>query len=480
MNLQAVRSAPAPDVLDFPDDLEWVNAREPCSLAALRGRVVLVWFWSYDCVNCLNMLSGLRQLENKYRDGLALLGVHTPKYPMQHPSEIVLKAANRNYVRHPVANDAHWRAWQQYGVDAWPTVLLIDCEGRAVGRFVGEGALRRIDDTIGALLEDAASRDVRVPSKAPASFRTEPRMALRFPAHALATADKLYVSDTGHNRILECTHQGRVLRQFGSGNPGYWDGHAAEAGFNGPQGLAVAGDSLYVADTGNHCVRRIRLLAGEVDTLLGSGACGYETPVNLDDKPVSVSAPTAVAVAGDRIYAALAGQHQIWRVDLHTRKLDRLAGNGRCGVRDGAALKARLAQPSALAGMPGALLIADAAGNAIRQLRLSDFSLVKLSGGAPYDFGNSEGPGAQARFAHPSGLAVDDMTAYVADTFNNRICTVNVHTGDTSTLPLQWRLHEPQGLSFAAESLWIADRNAHEVLRVNVARGEVERIPVGE
>ena len=479
MNLQMAIDASAADMPDFPRDIEWVNRREPCSLQDLRGRVALLWFWSYDCINCINMLAGLRQLENKYQGRLTVVGMHTPKYPAQQANEAVLKAANRNRVRHPVANDAQWRAWQQYAIDAWPTALLLDAEGRPVGRFVGEGALRRIDETIAALLDGMTVRNPPDDACETETFRGEPRMPLRFPAHALATADKLYVSDTGHHRILECTHDGQILRQFGSGNAGYWDGSGTDVGFNAPQGLAIAPGVLYVADTGNHCVRRIRLLGGEVDTLLGSGACGYESP-NPIGKPVSVSAPTALAVADDCVYVALAGQHQIWRLDLRTTKLEKLAGNGRCGVRDGSGTGTRLAQPSALAAVPGALLIADAAGNAIRQLRLADLALTTLAGGAPYDFGNNDGPGERARFAHPAGLATDGMTAYVADTFNHRICAVNVHTGDTATLELGWHLHEPQGLSFAAGALWIADRNAHDILRVDVARGDTRRIAVGE
>ena len=466
---------------EFPVPLEWVNTREPFSLAGLRRRVVLLYFWSYDCVHCINLLAGLRQLENKYHDGLTVLGLHTPKYPAQQSDDAVLKAVNRHYVRHPVANDAHWRAWQQYGIEAWPGVLLIDCEGNIAGRFAGEGALRRIDDAVAALLEDAASRDLRIYTAARSAFRTEPRMALRFPAHALATAERLYVSDTGHNRILECTHQGRVLRQFGSGNAGYWDGRLADAGFNGPQGLAISNDALYVADTGNHCVRRIRLLRGEVETLLGSGLPGHQTP---DDCPpgqrIAISAPTAIALSGDRIYVAVAGQHQIWRIDLHTRGIDVLAGSGRCGVRDGVGAESRLAQPSALAMLPGTLLIADAAGNAIRQLRLSDFSLGTLAGGAPYVAGSEDGMGTQARFAHPLGLAADGATVYVADTLNHRMRAIQSRSGEVTTLNVEWRFHEPQGISFAAGALWIADRNAHEILRVDVEAGSCTRIPVGE
>ena len=449
--------------------LPWVNVREAPHLSALRGRAVLVQFWRYDCAHCINTLAELRQLENKYHDGLAILGVHTPKYPAQQSDEVVLKAVNRHYVRHPVANDAQWRAWQQYGVDAWPTALLIDCEGRLAARYVGEGWLRELDDAIASLLEDAAARDLRVYDPAAAAFRAEPRMPLRFPAHAFATADRLYVSDTGHNRVLECAHDGRVLRQFGSGNPGYWDGRLADAGFNAPQGLAISAEALFVADTGNHCVRRIRLLRGEVDTLLGTGQPGRQHPDDgAPGQRIAISQPTALAVSGDRVYVALSGQGAVWRIDLQTRVVEAIAGS------------AKLVQPAALAMQPGQLLIADAGANAIRQLRLSDFSLSPLAGGAPYDFGDADGPGAQARFAHPLGLAADGATLYAADTFNQHLRRINLRDGGVVTLPLDWRFHEPQGLSFAAGALWVADRNAHEILRVDVEQGQCTRIPVAE
>lgn len=466
--------SPAPE---FPSPTDWVNTREPLHLAGLRRRVVLLHFWSYDNVHCINLLAGLRQLEHKYHEGLSVLGVHTPKYPGQQSDDAVLKAINRNYVRHPVANDAHWRMWQQYGIESWPTMLLVDCEGNVAGRFVGEASLRRVDDAIAALLEDAAARDLRDYSPAETTFRTEPRMALRFPAHALAAGDRLYVADTGHNRILECTQQGKVVRQFGSGNAGYWDGRLTDAGFNAPQGLAISKDALYVADTGNHCVRRIQLLRGEVETLLGTGLPGHQLP---EDSPpgqrIAISAPVAIAVADDSVYMALSGQHQVWRIDLRNGAIDVPVGAG----RESAMSNARLAQPAALASLPHALLVADAAGNAILQLRLSDLTLISLAGGGSYELGHNDGPGGQARFAHPCGVAADGDNAYVADTFNSRLRIVNLQTGETSTLRLEWRLHEPQGLSFAEGSLWVADRNAHEILRVDLDHRRVERIPVAE
>jgi DNA-binding beta-propeller fold protein YncE len=222
-------------------------------------------------------------------------------------------------------------------------------------------------------------------------------------------------------------------------------------------------------------------LRGEVETLLGSGLPGHQTPQDCPPgQRIAISAPVAIALSGDRIYVAVSGQHQIWRIDLHTRGIDVLAGNGRSGVRDGKGAECRLAQPSALTMLPGSLVIAAAAGNAIRQLRLSDFSLSTLAGGAPYVSGDQDGIGTQARFAHPLGLAADGATIYVADTLNNRLRAIQSRSGEVSTLPIEWRFHEPQGISFAAGALWVADRNAHEILRVDVEAGTCTRIPAGE
>ncbi|GAP64725.1 alkyl hydroperoxide reductase [Mizugakiibacter sediminis] len=467
---------------EFPADLAWVNTCEPPCLADSRGRVALIHFWSYDSVHCINQLPMLRQLENKYHDGLSVFGVHVPKYPAQRDGAAVLKAVNRHHVRHPVANDADWALWQALGIDAWPTLLLFDCEGALAGRYVGEGWQAEIDAAIGALLDDAAARDLRQFDPAPVAFRPEPRMPLRFPSHVLATPDRLYVSDSAQNRILECTHDGRILRQFGSGNPGHWDGRLAESGFRHPQSMVRVDDVLYVADTGNHCVRRIRLDSGATDTVLGNGSVGRQRPqVGCRPDAIGISAPSGLAAAGERLYVALAGQHQVWRLDPVRDRVDLLAGSGLAGGGDGPAFDASFAQPSALALLPGRLLVADAAGNAIRQVRLADGMVGTVAGGGAYRWGCSDGRGEAARLAHPLGIASDAQgNVYVADTLNDRVCLLDVATGMLATLQLDYRFREPHGLSAAAGALWVADRNAHSVVRVDIASGACRRIGIGE
>ncbi len=466
-------------VQEFADDLDWVNVRERPLLAALRGRVVLLVFFSYDSIHSINLIPELRQLQTKYHDGVAVLGIHVPKYAAQRDTAVVLKAANRLHLRFPVANDAEWLLWRQFEIEAWPSVLVLDCEGQQAARVRGDDCLRELDELIATLLDEAAARDLRRFDPAPTSARPEPRVALRFPGALAVAGERLYVSDSAHNRVLECNLEGRVLRQFGSGKPGYWDGHSNDAGFSDPQGLALLGDALFVADTGNHAVRRIRLLTGDVATMLGRGELGYDVPHSgVAGTELAVSAPVGLAAGADRLYVALAGQHQIWQLHLGDHRVDVLAGSGLADVADGEALSAAFAQPAGLALLAGQLLVADAGGNALRAVRLADGMVSTLAGAGRWQPGKGE---TGACLAHPLGIGVDSTGhAFVADTLNDRV-VVYAGTGTgVRALKLGERLHEPAGLCVDGRTLWLADRNAHAVLRVDLDGGAVRRLPIGE
>jgi hypothetical protein len=471
------------DVLaEFPEALHWVNRRGPLRLFDLRGRIVILVFWNASSTSSANLLAELRQLERKHPDEFVMVGVHTPRHLAQQPDAAVLDALQRNRLRVPVANDHDWLAWMLYAIPAWPTTLLIDQNGGLAARFVGEGRAAEIEDALAQVLDGSPPQRG---GRLAVELLDDPRAAnpgsLAFPAHALATDTRLFVSDTGHHRILECNHDGRVLRQFGSGTPGNWDGQAAACGFQSPQGLALDQDILYVADTGNHCVRRIRLETGDVDSVLGAGRPAYgDVEAQGSGLRVAINAPSAVAVEDGVLYVAATGQNQILRVDLGAQRAMTLAGDGRSDVRDGIGGQASLSQPGALALMPGQLLVADSGGNAIRRLRFADLALTTLAGSSPWEPGRQDGVGRKARFAYPCGLAHVDGRLFVADTCNDRLCTLDPYSGELTTLECGQPLHQPQGLSFAAGSLWVADRDAHAILRIDPERGACERVTVDE
>jgi peroxiredoxin len=467
---------------ELPDTLEWVNSEERFSLSGLRGRVVLMHFYSYDSVNCTNALADVRYLENKYHDGLSVFGVHSPKYPAQRVNATLLKAVNRQHIRHPVANDADHSVWRSYQVEAWPTLVLIDAQGGLVGLLQGEGRRAEADTLITQLLEEAANSDLRVYESEPPRLITEPRTALRFPCKVLATDTSIWVADSGHNRLLECNHEGRILRQFGSGNPGYWDGANENSGFTDPAGMSILKDSLYVADAGNHAVRRIRLLGGEVDTVIGTGALGHDRPVdNPQPTKVAMSAPMDVVGLGDKLYVAVSGQNQLWQLDLGQGRLRILAGTGKLGVDDGDGGQATFAQPSSLSILGQQLVVADSAASGVRVVRLLDNRVNTIVGAGLYEFGDAAGKRDTARLQHPLAICVDHRgLIFIADSYNNKIKALNLRNGEVRALNLPYKFLEPAGLSLAAGALWVANTNAHEIVRVDLATGKAQRLPIGE
>ncbi len=466
---------------EFPADLEWVNATRGPQLSELRGRVILLWFWTYDCVNCWSLVPDLRFLEDKYHDGLTVVGVHCPKYPQQVAGEGVLRAVNRHRLRHAVANDPGFRLWQDYGVTAWPTVALIDAEGRLAAVFAGEGRRREIETAIGRLLEEAAIRDLRIYEPAPPALRPEPRLPLAFPGKLLADAKTVYIADSGHHRILECTHEGRVLRQFGSGNPGFSDGLQGEACFDDPQGLAHWRETLFVADRGNHAVRRISLATGTVDTLVGRGRPGRMRPHEMPAHDAALHSPSDLALVGDDLYVAVSGLHQLWRINLATELVSMLAGSGQLGLVDGNGGGASFAQPSGLAVLGRHLVVADAAASAIRWVHVDEAKVETAVGTGLYEFGDAPGSRAESRLSNPLGVAVDPRgIVFIADTYNNGIKVLNRKSGDVRALRINYRFHEPGGLSLAAGVLWVANTNVHEVMRIDLNSGAAKHVGVGE
>ena len=465
---------------ELPDSLQWINAAEPPNLAALRGRVVLLHFWTFDSVNCANALADLRYLESKFHDGLSVIGVHTPKYEYQRQAAPVLKAVNRWHIRHPVANDPEYALWRGYGVQSWPSFAVIDAQGRFAGLVVGEGRREEAEGMIGQLLDEAAASDLRVYETSVATVRPEPRMPLQFPGKVLATPTALWIADSGNNRILECDHGGRILRQFGTGSAALVDGRGREAAFNNPQGLMLLHDVLYVADTGNHAVRKIVLQSGEVGTVAGTGSIGHDLPGEASDpRQTRMSAPTDLVAVDGKLYITISGQHQIWVFDPVRNRLAVLAGNGRLGLRDGDGVDASFAQPSGIAVFDRQLIVADAASSAIRSINLDDRQVSTLIGTGPYEFGDAAGKRDVARLQNPLGLCVDPRgLAFVADSYNGKIKALNLRTGEIRPLNLPYHLHEPSGISMAANALWVANTNAHEVVRVDLATGQIKRVAI--
>ncbi len=480
---------------DFPPGLDWLNSDRPLSLKELRGKVVLLDFWTFCCINCQHVIPQLRRLERKYRNELVIVGVHAPKYPGEKETAAITHAARRLSVGHPVVNDREHRVWREYAVSCWPTLMVIDPRGKLIGVHEGEFALEDMDAALSRMIEgfDRAGLLDRRPLSFTAAQENEPDRPLFFPGKVLADAagKRLFVADTGHHRILEMSLRGRVRRIFGSGVAGFDDGDLQSACFHGPQGMALVGEDLYVADTENHVVRRIDLANALVVTVAGTGEQAHGGHRGGPAREVPLSSPWDVVAHDGRLYVAMAGLHQLWEVEPLDRAMP-WVGSGRENIVDGPADEAQLAQPSGLALDEAArtLYVADSEVSAIRAVALDGGYVHTVAGTGLFDFGDVDGAGEAVRLQHPLGVARANGVLYVADSYNHKIKRCDPaerrvtsflgsgEPGHHDGRGVEAQFSEPGGLSFAGGKLYVADTNNHAIRVCDVKTGAVKTLEV--
>lgn len=459
--------------------LEWLNA-EAQTVQAQQGRVLALVFWNASSAYCRNLLDELALLKLRHPAELAVLGIHLPKFDAEQQGPAVLKALNSMGVAFPTANDSHWVTWQHYGIRSWPAVALIDTGGRLREIVYGDGQGAQLEHLITRLVADGGMHE---PVEGPSLTGAEPRHALRFPGGILLHDNRLYVSDTGHHRVLECTLEGQVLRQFGTGRPALTDGALSDAEFRHPRGMCVLREYLYVADTGNHALRRIRLLDGEVHTVLGNGR-----PEALREGPVTRAAesplnqPWDVCGANDKLYLSLTGCNQIAEYDLTQGRLRAIAGSGALGLADGAGRNAALAHPTGMALVQQSLYVADSASSAIRVVQVTTGQVQTLVGQGLYEFGNVDGQRRDAKLQHPLAVALDPRAPvlWIADTYNDQLRKLRLGGGEVSTQDLPDPMTRPSAMTVGHGALWIADSGDHEVLHFDLQSELVTRLPIAE
>jgi thiol-disulfide isomerase/thioredoxin len=459
----------------------WLNTAGPLRLKDLRGKVVLLDFWTYCCINCMHVLPDLARLEEKYARQLVVIGVHSAKFDNERDTAHIRKAILRYQVKHPVVNDAKLALWHKYGVRSWPSLYLIDPEGYFVGYTAGEGNYELLDEAIGKLIKE--HRRKKTLDEKPRRFqlaREEGNSPLFFPGKAVADAasKRLFIADSTHHRIVITNLDGKKIAIAGTGEPGWKDGPFARARFNDPQGMALRGDLLYVADRKNHVIRLLDLQAGTVKTVAGTGEQDRTSRARSGaPREIGLNSPWDLCRVGKTLYIAMAGHHQIWTLDLDRNRLAAYAGTGKEDIEDGPLADASFAQPSGLTTDGTNLYVADSEVSAIRVLPLRGIKgLVKtIVGRGLFAFGDRDGVGNQVRLQHALGVAHRDGKLYVADTYNSKIKLIDPLRRSSKTLVGGhggWLagalLSEPAGLSFAGDKLYIADTNAHRIRVLDV------------
>lgn len=514
---------------DFQPGLEWLNTEGPLSVyKELSGKVVVLDFFTYCCINCMHILPDLHQLEKRHsvEDGLVIVGVHSAKFPNEKVLDNIRSAVLRYDISHPVVNDSDAQLWHELEVSCWPTLVLLGPKGNLLFSVVGEGHRDRLtlftEMSMRFYGEQGLLRTHALGIKLLKD--TLPPSILAFPGKVAVdhSNHRLVIADTGHHRVLVVSPTGQLLHAIGGPKSGRQDGSFLEAAFNAPQGVAIKGDVVYVADTENHLIRKIDLLHKRVSTLAGVGVQGTDKEGGAmgPEQPISSPWDVALGTAGGKeenvLWIAMAGTHQIWALFLADGKLPkgsdskagtclRWAGSGSEENRNNAyPHKAGFAQPSGLAAAPhepwSCLFVADSESSSIRTVALKDGAVKSLVGAERdplnlFAFGDVDGKGVDAKLQHPLGVtwSSEQNLLYVADSYNHKIKVVDPKAKQCSTLAGTGEagdtvgpefnkscFNEPGGLCVAdgGRTLYVADTNNHQIKVLNLDSKIVSLFPI--
>jgi thiol-disulfide isomerase/thioredoxin len=479
--------APRVRAPELPQNYSWLNTDKPLSLQQLRGKIVILDFWTYCCINCLHILPDLKYLEQKYKDSLTVIGVHSAKFENEKDTENIRQAILRYNIEHPVLVDKGFWVWDNYAVRAWPTLTVIDPEGYIISNMSGEGNRNILDELIQKLIsqhQDKGTINFQELNLTLEKQRNPIITPLAFPGKVLATQGGLFIADSGHHRLVMSTFDGEILHLIGTGKSGLKDGSFSEAQFLAPQGMTFDEHNqiLYVADTENHTLRRVDFQRQVVDTIAGTGEQSRNIrPHNGHGLETALNSPWDLQLYGKNLYIAMAGSHQIWEMNLDTGIVRAYAGTAAEACVDGIISESAFAQPSGITTDGQELYIADSEVSSIRGVRLVEPQTVRTvcGSGDLFGFGDVDGQGFDVRLQHCLGVEYAQNFLWVADTYNHKIKRVNPHNGDCETVlgglvGLQdgqgkdTQFSEPSGLSVIGSRLYIADTNNHAIRCVDV------------
>jgi thiol-disulfide isomerase/thioredoxin len=499
-----VGTFPAPQ---FPADLDWLNVDNPLTLEGLRGKIVILDFWTYGCINCIHMIPVLEQLEERFADEIVVIGVHSAKFENEGETTNIRQIVQRYNLQHPVINDTDFLVWRSHMVNAWPTFSIIDPNGFIVAQQAGEVPYETFETYLSNMIEYYDTHPEfgtinREPIALTLEGASDPGTPLLFPGKVLADAEgnRLFIADSNHHRIVIAdltTYE--VQAVIGTGARGFDNGSYAEATFYQPQGMTLNGNTLYIADVNNHAIRAVDLATETVSTIAGTGIMGRGivsfATVHTDPLTVDLRSPWDVEMGADGIlYIAMAGTHQLWQMDLVENTMQAVVGNGREAQLNTTLDQSELAQPSGLHYTNGLLYFADSESSTVRVADTEGYTVRVIAGTTAndlFDYGDAEGEPGESRLQHALGVTGNDdgSLIYIADTYNSRIKVYDPMTDITSNLfglggnggyrdgtAEVAQFDEPGGLDYANGKLYVADTNNHVIRVIDLEAGLVDTI----
>lgn len=477
----AAQESENPPAVEFDAGLPWLNVSRPLTMAELKGKVVILDFWTYGCINCIHVLDDLKRLQHKYGDKIAIIGVHTPKFDNEKNIETLRRIVVRYEIDHPVVNDVDYRLGRLYGMRAWPTQYVIDPFGGVLGKAVGEDNFEVFDRAIQKLLTTHAAAIAERPLPIALEKEKFEASLLAAPGKIAVSNEYVAISDTLHHRVILASHGGGIRHIIGGKSSGFVDGVFDRTRLKSPQGLAFSDNGLYVADTGNHSIRFIDLEKQSVSTVAGNGNNEMHRGAAYGATEIGLRSPWGLALQGSQLYIAMAGNHQIWRLDLEKEIIGAYAGSGREGIADGTLKRSSFSQPSGLAFAGEKLYVADAEDSALRRIDISKGRVETLAGTGLFDFGDRDGPLEQAKLQHLLGVAaLDDNHLFIADTYNHKLKAADLDKGEIKTVAgtgspgrgegeaLAAALNEPGGIAVLGNKVLIADTNNNRIMQYDI------------
>jgi thiol-disulfide isomerase/thioredoxin len=470
-------------------NLPWFNVKAPLDLPDLEGKLVILDFWTFCCINCIHIIPTLKRIEKKFSDSVVVIGVHSPKFPGEKVADNVAKAIDRYEIVHPIVHDENFTIWKNFTVRAWPTLIFIGPDGYILGQLPGEPDPELLEASVTQVVEDMEQKGVLKANARDllASLATAPDTTLRYPGKIAFNpeADEFAIADANHNQIVTADRQGNITRRIGSGRAGQKNGLLEDAEFFRPQGLCYNGHIVWVADTENHLLRKIDLSTNTVSTLAGTGKQGGFLKERGPGKETGISSPWDVAVKDDLLYFANAGTHQIGRYEIAEGMVSLLAGTGAESITDGPCNHATFSQPSGLSLGDDQLFLADSETSAIRVIDLKGAGFIDtLVGTGLFDFGDVDGRGKEAVLQHPMGLHFSRGKVYIADSYNDKIKVLDLETQEVTTVRGSasivcndkncTRLWEPAGVIEVEGCLFISDTNNHRILKLDLGTEKTE------
>ncbi|MGH8124501.1 MAG: thioredoxin-like domain-containing protein [Rhodanobacteraceae bacterium] len=460
----------AQGIVPFRRQLTWFNVARPLKWSELEGRAVLLDFFTPGCINCIHMLPVEKKLEQQFGDRLVVIGIDSPKFSASKTKQGLESFIQRYDLRHPIVLDPDMSLWKAYGVQAWPTLILVGPGNTVKQTFIGEQSFEQLAGPIEAALAKAPSVS-KLPKLPLRPLALQPR-GLATPGGIAVSPKLVAIADTSHNRVVLANHDGKLVAVIGSGCPDDADGSYAHAGFNRPHGLVFHDGALYVADTDGQTIRRVNLAHHDVTTVAGSGRRGFVASGESPAGTAILNSPWDLAWSGGKLYVSMAGDHQIWRYDPASRTIGPWAGSGREGLEDGTLGEAEFAQPSGLSNHGRTLYDADPESSSIRSIALPDGRVSTLVGRGLFNFGMHNGFASHALLQHAEGIAWHAGSIYIADTFNNALRKLDLGTHQVSTVAAL--LDRPLAVAaLSADTLLVAEGNGNRIDAVHLPDGKV-------